>query len=134
MFHISSDKSLLQPERMLAMLRGTYWAADRTAEQLTLAVQNAVCFGAYLTEDGRQIGLVRVVTDYVSAFYVCDVVVDPAFRGMGVGKALLSHALSDGRYAHLRGLLVTSDAHGLYQQYGFTAANERHMGREPDPR
>ena len=131
MYHISSDKNLLQPERMLELLRMTYWASDRTAEQLALAVENSVCFGAYLTEDGRQIGLVRVVTDYVSAFYVCDVVVDPAFRGMGVGKALLSRALSDGRYAHLRGLLVTSDAHGLYRQYGFTPANERHMGREP---
>ena len=131
MFTISSEKNKLQPERMLALLQSTYWAKDRTLEQMLLAVENSVCFGAY-DKDGLQIGLVRVVTDFVSAFYLCDVVVDPRFRGQGVGKALVEAAVCDPRYAGLRGLLVTSDAHGLYEKYGFTPANQRHMGREPN--
>jgi len=131
-FYISSDKSLLQKERILELLNQTYWAKDRTMEQMETAVANSVCFGAYCTDTNRQIGLVRVVTDFVTAFYLCDVIVDPEFRGQGVGKELVHKATSDGRYAHLRGLLVTSDAHGLYAQYGFTQANERHMGREPN--
>ena len=130
MFFVSSDKNKLQLDRMLALLRDTYWARERTEAQMRLAMDNSVCFGAYL-DDGRQIGLVRVMTDFVTAFYLCDVVVDPQFRGQGVGKAMMEAAVSDPRYAHLRGLLVTSDAHGLYEKYGFTAANSRHMGREP---
>lgn len=131
MFFISSDKALLQKERLLPLLQSTYWAKDRTLKQLELAVENSVCFGAYLTQGGQQIGLARVVTDFVTAFYLCDVVVDPAFRGHGVGRALTEQALSAPRYAHLRGLLVTSDAHGLYGKFGFLPANDRHMGREP---
>ena len=132
MFTVSSDKTKLQPQRMLKLLQNTYWAKKRTLEQMLLAVEHSVCFGAYLRESGEQIGLVRVMTDFVTAFYICDVVVDPAFRGLGVGKALMEAAVSDSRYCHLRGLLVTSDAHGLYEKYGFTPANSRHMGREPD--
>ena len=131
MFFVSCDKTLLQPERMLALLRQTYWAKERTMEQMALAIDHSVCFGAYLSGSHRQIGLVRVVTDFVSAFYICDVVVDPEFRGLGVSKAMLSQAMTDSRYSHLRGLLVTSDAHELYRKFGFTSANERHMGREP---
>ena len=75
--------------------------------------------------------MVRVVTDFVCAFYICDVIVDPAFRGMGVAKAMLEEVMADSRFSHLRGLLVTSDAHGLYEKFGFEPANDRHMGREP---
>ena len=131
MFFVSSDKSLLQPERMLGLLRETYWAKDRTMEQMELAIANSVCFGAYLEEGNRQIGMVRVMTDFVCAYYLCDVIVDPCFRGRGISKAMLRAVVEDPRVGHLRGLLVTSDAHGLYEQFGFTPANSRHMGKEP---
>lgn len=131
MFYVSSDKNLQQPERMLPLLRETYWAGSRTMDQLQLAMEHSVCFGAYLRESNRQIGLVRVVTDYVCAFYICDVIVDPAYRGQGVASAMLECTMEDSRFFHLRGLLVTSDAHGLYEKFGFTPANGRHMGREP---
>lgn len=131
MFFVSGDKSLIQAERMLQLLRQTYWAKDRTAEQMALAIANSVCYGAYRADDGRQIGMVRVMTDFVCAFYLCDVIVDPAYRGMGVAKAMLEQVMADPRFSHLRGLLVTSDAHGLYEKFGFKPANSRNMGREP---
>lgn len=131
MFYISKEKSRIQVPRMLELLRKTYWASGRTGEQMELAIANSECFGAYLTQTNQQIGLVRVVTDYVCAYYICDVIVDPAYRGMGVSKALMEQVVNDPAFGHLRGLLVTSDAHGLYEKYGFTAANSRHMGKEP---
>ena len=131
MFFVSGDKTRIQSARMLELLNQTYWAKDRTPAQMELAIENSVCYGAYLESDGRQIGMVRVVTDFVCAFYICDVIVDPAFRGMGVAKAMLEEVMADSRFSHLRGLLVTSDAHGLYAKFGFEPANARHMGREP---
>jgi len=131
MFYISKEKSCIQAERMLTLLRQTYWARERTLEEMLLAIANSECFGAYLTGTNEQIGMVRVVTDYVCAYYICDVIVDPVFRGMGVGKKMMEQVVNDPAFGHLRGLLVTSDAHGLYEKYGFTPANSRHMGKEP---
>jgi len=130
MFFVSGEKSRIQQSRMLTLLKQTYWAKDRTMEQMELAVENSVCYGAYLNENGRQIGMVRVVTDFVCAYYICDVIVDPAYRGLGVSKAMLREVMADERFCHLRGLLVTSDAHGLYEKFGFIPANSRHMGKE----
>lgn len=131
MFFVSGDQNQIQVERMLHLLRQTYWARERTVEQMEQAIANSVCYGAYLNENGRQIGMVRVMTDFICAFYICDVVVDPEYRGRGVARAMLEQAMADERYCHLRGLLVTSDAHGLYEKFGFEPANSRHMGREP---
>lgn len=131
MFYISKEKNRLQPSRMLELLKQTYWAKDRTLEQMYTAIENSECFGAYDSVTHQQIGLVRVVTDYVCAYYICDVIVDPAYRGQGISKAMMEAVVSDPAFGHLRGLLVTSDAHGLYEKYGFTQANSRHMGKEP---
>ena len=131
MFYISKEKDRLQPERMLELLRQTYWAKDRTLEQMHTAIANSECFGAYDCETHQQLGLIRVVTDYVCAYYICDVIVDPAYRGRGISKALMEAVVADPTFGHLRGLLVTSDAHGLYEKYGFTPAKSRHMGKEP---
>lgn len=131
MFYVSEGRRQIQTERMLELLRQTYWAKERTLDQMELAIDHSVCYGAYLEDNDQQIGLVRVMTDFVSAFYLCDVIVDPQYRGLGVAKAMLEAVMADTRFSHLRGFLVTSDAHGLYGKFGFVPANERHMGREP---
>ena len=62
----------------------------------------------------------RVLTDTVVFGYLGDVFVVPEARGRGVGKALMEAELA---HPHVRDLcrltLVTDDAHGLYEQYGF---------------
>ncbi len=51
--------------------------------------------------------------------WLCDVFVDPALRGQGLGKWLVEAA---GQYTDRMGikrtLLATRDAHGLYEHYG----------------
>jgi GNAT superfamily N-acetyltransferase len=63
---------------------------------------------------------------------VCDVYVDPAARGLGVGKLLMAEAdrlLTT--YGVRRALLATADAHGLYARHGFAplADVDRWMSR-----
>lgn len=127
---ISTDPARLDLERIHAALATSYWSAGRSREVVAKSLANSLCFGAY--DGARQIGLARVVTDRATFAYLCDVYVEPEFRGRGVGKRLMSAVVA---HPDLQGLrrfqLVTRDAHGLYEQFGFTplANPERHMER-----
>ena len=63
----------------------------------------------------------RIVTDYATFAWLCDVFVLPAHRGAGLGKALIQVVINHPTLQGLRRLaLATRDAHGLYAQFGFT--------------
>ena len=53
----------------------TYWAPERSEEDVLTAMKNSVSFGAFDEEDNL-VGFARVVTDFVSIWYLCDVIVD----------------------------------------------------------
>ncbi|WP_051973219.1 GNAT family N-acetyltransferase [Cryobacterium sp. MLB-32] len=75
-------------------------------------------------------------TDGVTCAWLCDVFVDPAVRGHGIGKALISGILEECDPLGLRRIaLSTDDAHGLYSTLGFTAwdAPETWMERIVNP-
>lgn len=130
-FHISDKRDEMQFTRVVAMLRATYWACSRDEATIRLAMDNSLCFGAFEDESGLQIGFARVLTDFATTFYLCDVIVDEAYRGQGVGTALVRAALSDERMARMRGLLATRDAHALYRKFGFAEDAAHLMGRIP---
>jgi GNAT superfamily N-acetyltransferase len=69
---------------------------------------------------GEQAGFARIISDRATFAHLCDVFVFPAWRGRGVGKALVEAVLG---HPHLEGLrrftLSTSDAAELYARYGF---------------
>ena len=114
-------------ERLLKM---TYWADKRSADTIEKSMRNSACFGICTGDEEKLIGFARVISDYVTTWYLCDVIIDPAYRDQGLGKALVSHITA--QFAGLRGLLLTRDAHGLYEQYGFETVNGRAMSRKPD--
>ncbi|MBB3108778.1 GNAT superfamily N-acetyltransferase [Paenibacillus phyllosphaerae] len=121
---ISDDKARLDLDRIGQLLSTSYWAKQRAADVIAQSIANSVCYGIY--EGERQVGFARVVTDYATVFYLCDVIIDEAHRGNGLGKQLMACIIE--QYGGLHGLLGTLDAHGLYEQYGFRQ-NERLMNR-----
>ena len=114
-------------ERLLKM---TYWADKRSADTIEKSMRNSACFGIRTGDEQQLVGFARVISDYATTWYLCDVIIDPAYRDQGLGKALVSHITA--QFAGLRGLLLTRDAHGLYEQYGFETVNGRAMSRKPD--
>jgi GNAT superfamily N-acetyltransferase len=132
---ISDDPARLDPVAIHAYLKRSYWATDIPLETLTRALENSLCLGIY-APDAAQIGLIRVVTDYATFAYLCDVYVLEDHRGHGLSKAAMRAFESHPRLQGLRRFhLVTQDAHGLYAQFGFkvVAQPERHMEkRNPD--
>ena len=76
-----------------------------------------------MTADGEQAGFSRLVTDYATFAWLCDVFVLEPHRGQGLGKWLVETAVGHPDVAGLRFLLATYDAHGLYEQFGFEPAS-----------
>ena len=120
--------SVSEVERLLKM---TYWANRRSAETIEKSMRNSACFGIWSDEEQKLIGFARVISDYATTWYLCDVIIDPAYQHQGLGKQLVSHIASAPDFSGLRGLLLTRDAHGLYSRYGFESADGRAMVRAP---
>lgn len=134
-YTISDDRARLDLHAIHAYLTRAYWSPGVPFEVVERAVAGSLCIGAY-DAAGAQVGLARFVSDHATFCYVCDVYVLEEHRGRGLSKALLQMAFD---HPTLQGLrrwsLVTSDAHGLYRQFGFVPVTqpERHMElRKPD--
>ncbi len=113
-----------------------YWALGRSRETVEAAVRGSVNFGVY-APDGTQAGYARVVTDHATFAWLCDVYLDPAHRGAGLGTWLVATVRDQlAPYALGRVLLATADAHGLYRRAGFRPypAPERLMSLEATDR
>ena len=117
----------MKPEDVVRLLRTTYWAEKRPAELIEKSMANSACYGIRSENDGRLIGFARVITDYATTYYLCDVVIDPAYRGRGLGTARVGYIEGLAEYAGLRGFLITRDAHGLYRKFGYEVVNDRVM-------
>lgn len=116
---ISKDKSKLQVEVIHDFLKTTYWAKGRTISEVQKTVDSSLCFGVY--SDDKQIGFARIVTDYAVFVYLMDVFILPEFRGKGYSKQLMQSIINDPLLKTCKvWMLKTSDAHGLYKQFGFT--------------
>lgn len=110
--HISDVKNLLQQ---------SYWAKERTLEKIKKSIEGSLCFAFFDTESDKIVAFARVVTDFATMYYLCDVIVDEGHRGKGLGKMLVNRISDeDERLKGLYGILLTSDAQGLYSQYGFS--------------
>ncbi|MBO4496436.1 MAG: GNAT family N-acetyltransferase [Clostridiales bacterium] len=128
-FRIVEGLSQIQAEDVVRLLKTTYWASQRPAEKIEKSMRHSDCFGIYVDGEPHLVGFARVITDYATTFYLADVIIDESQRGNGLGKTLVSYILARPKYVGLRGILLTKDAHGLYEKYGFERQDGRFMSR-----
>jgi len=126
---ISTDKTLLDYDIIHKLLAETYWANKRSVERINKSIETSLCYGVY--HDSKQIGFARVITDWATTYWLCDVVIDGEYRGKNLGKKLVETIIQSEELKDLSGFLGTADAHGLYEQYGFIRDGERFMVRRP---
>lgn len=129
-YHIIEGADKMTAEEVERLLKTTYWAGKRPVEKIRRSMQNSMCYGIR-TDDGKLVGFARVITDFATTYYLCDVIIDPDCRHNGLGKALVGHIEAAPEYAGLRGLLMTRDAHGLYARFGFETVEGRAMSKSP---
>ena len=118
---ISTDPSMLDLDVVHGFLQRSYWAAERPLETVKRSVERSLSFGLYQGERHRQVGFARVVTDFATFAWLCDVFVEEAHRGQGLGVWLMETVVAHPELQCLRlWMLGTRDAHGLYEKIGFT--------------
>lgn len=117
---ISSNKENLRIDDIQAMLAKVFWSPNITKNEILKGIRSsALVVGAY-TEDGRQIGFLRVVSDEVRFAYILDVVVREDHRRQGLGQKMVKFALAHPQLQDVyQWVLKTLDAHGVYEKCGF---------------
>ena len=118
-YWITTNNSKLDFDWIHSRITNSYWAEGRTKEAMQKVIDNSLNFGLF--HNKKQIGFTRVVTDYHTFSYLCDVIIDESYRGKGLGTMLMDAVMN---YPELkimkRWLLFTKDAHTLYEKFGFT--------------
>jgi len=112
---------------IMALLKQTYWADERPEEQVRKSIENSRCYGVYLEDAQKLVGFARVISDFATTYYLCDVIIDAAYQHRGLGKTLVSYIENLPEYQGLRGILITRDAHALYEKFGYDTLNGRAM-------
>ncbi len=120
-YEISTDRERLDVDTIYHFLSDeSYWARGIPRDVVARSIENSLCFGVY--HDATQVGFARIVTDKSTFALVADVFIVQAHRGKGLSKWLMHEVMKHPDLQGLRRLLLfTSDAHGLYAQFGFSA-------------
>jgi ribosomal protein S18 acetylase RimI-like enzyme/nitroimidazol reductase NimA-like FMN-containing flavoprotein (pyridoxamine 5'-phosphate oxidase superfamily) len=103
------------------LLRDQYWNRGlHPPERIAGALLGSTAWVGARDQEGRVIACARAVSDGHRQAWIYDVAVAPAWRGCGLGKAVVRLILDHPR---VRGassvLLKTRDAQSLYQKFGF---------------
>ena len=117
-YTISTDKAKLDLPLIHDFLnRVSYWAQGRSFETVQTSVEHSLCFGVYA--GSQQVGFARIVTDYATFSWLCDVFILESHRGRGLGKWLVECVVAHPDLRDVRLFtLATRNAHELYRRYG----------------
>ena len=120
---ISTDPSRIDLDFVHGFLSESYWAPGIPLEVVRRSIENSLPFGAY---DGtRQLGFARVISDFATFAYIADVFVAEGHRGAGIGQQLMNAIMAHPQLQNLRRwMLITRDAHRLYEKFGFVRATQ----------
>lgn len=107
-------------ERAANLLVSTYWNEGVPRARLAAALHASTASVGARDGSGRLVAHARALCDRTKYAWIYDVVVEPSWRGRGLGQAvmrlLLDHPLVRDAF---QVLLATRDAQGLYARFGF---------------
>jgi GNAT superfamily N-acetyltransferase len=145
-FVISTDRARLDLDLIHGFLTSCYWAKCIPRDVVARSIEHSLCFGIYdgrsekslrLAKDARdgapppvQVGFARVVSDFATVAYLGDVFILEPYRGRGLSKWMMECIMQHPALQGLRRwILLTRDAHGFYERFGFAALRsaERYM-------
>lgn len=113
-------KSQIDLKQLQALFkRGAFWAQERSIEDLSIAIANSEPVVSVWDGD-RLIGFARATSDGIYRATIWDVVIDPDYRGAGLGGKLVETVLSHPRMNQVeRVYLMTTHQQRFYERIGF---------------
>lgn len=123
-YEFSRDKERIDLDVVHGFLSTSYWAPRVRRDIIKAAIENSGVVGAFEVRTdaapGPQVGFARVITDYATFAYLCDVFVLNAHRGQGLATQMVRELMADPRIQTVRRwCLATKDAMGVYTPLGF---------------
>lgn len=119
---LTDDRTRVNARRVYTLLQETYWAERRPPSAVEKLIEHSVCFS--LLDGKLQVGFGRAVTDYCVFSWLADIIVDPSYRGRGLGKWMVSCILEHPVLKDTQFVLQTRDAHSLYGRFGFSGSSK----------
>lgn len=112
-----------------ALLDDSYWNVGLTRAQLAEAHRRSTAWIGARDRDGALVGSARAISDGVKRGWLYDVIVAPAWRGRGLGQALVRLVLDHPALRTTGSVLLgTRDAQTLYAKFGFVDRAARPPG------
>ena len=121
-FSISTNKSKLDiPLIHKYLSEESYWAKNIPLELIYQSIENSLNFGIYY--ENIQIGYARIISDYTTFAYLCDVFILSDYQGKGLSQWLLNTINQHPNLQNLRRwMLMTLDAQEVYKKNGWQIA------------
>ena len=115
-----ADKSKVDFEQLQRLfVKTAFWARSRTMEDLEIAVTNSNPVVTVWDGD-RLMGFARATSDGIYRAAIWDVIVDPDYQGMGLGRKLVQTVLSHPLVSKVeRVYLTTTHQQSFYERIGF---------------
>ncbi len=121
-FSISTNKSKLDiPFIHKYLSEKSYWAKNIPLELIYQSIENSLNFGIYY--ENIQIDFARIISDYTTFAYLCDVFILSDYQGKGLSQWLLDTINKHPNLQNLRRwMLMTLDAQEVYKKNGWQIA------------
>ena len=125
-FHVTTQQEKMDVIAIHQYLYTTSWAKGIDIETVRTAIKNSLCFGLF--RENKQIGFARIVTDWATFGYLCDVYILDEWQGKKLGKWLMECCHNHPLISQLRRImLVTSSAPWLYENIGYEPINRENF-------
>ncbi|HEY9691559.1 MAG TPA: GNAT family N-acetyltransferase [Oculatellaceae cyanobacterium] len=113
-------KSKIDLNQLQALFQvGAFWAEERKIEDLAVAIANSEPVIS-VWDKNKLIGFARATSDGIYRATIWDVVIDPNYRGAGLGRKLVETVLSHPRMSRVeRVYLMTTNQQSFYERIGF---------------
>jgi len=118
-YTISNSLQDIDFDALHAFLSASYWSRGIPRETMERSVRGSLPF-VLRDAAGNLAGFARVLTDRATFGYIGDLFVLPEHRGKGLSRRLMEAIMAHPELQDFRRwMLATSDAHGLYEKFGF---------------
>jgi ribosomal protein S18 acetylase RimI-like enzyme len=119
-YTLKSGHNEMNFDKITSMLAEAFWSKGIKKDEVIKGAMNSALLVGAFTSNHEQIGYARVISDKTRFAYLLDVIVDDRYRRQGIGQAMVNFLLNHPELEQVyQWLLITKDAHGVYQKVGF---------------